>query len=368
MSAAARQDIRLLVVLPNWLGDLIMTMPLVDLLSRARDQDGRPFTLFVSVRRRWAPLLTRDSRLAALLVYERTGRHAGLRGVPPLAEQWRAAHVTTAILCPPSLRVALVARLARIPRRIGYAGEGRGKLLTLPLDPVRPRGRMHYADEMRRTGLAFLETLGLALPDGAAAYPTLPGLAALEPAWLGAGPPVWILAPGATYGPAKTWPVPRAAELVTRAVREQGVRLAVVGDTATTGYLAELRRRVPDLPWRRDLPGPAGVVDLVGATTLLDLAALLKASAAFVGNDSGVMHLAAALGLPTLGLFGSSSLAWTAPRGPRAQALVANGFPCQPCFRKTCNRPVFCLDALTGREVFQALRTLVDSPANGVAP
>ncbi|HOX26546.1 MAG TPA: lipopolysaccharide heptosyltransferase II [Candidatus Krumholzibacteria bacterium] len=368
MITDGRQGLRVLVVLPNWLGDVVMATPLLDVLHETRDDRGRPLAIVASVRRRWAPLLARDPRLAKVVLYERTGCHAGVRGIPRLAATWRAAGAAAVVVCPPSLRSALVARLARIPRRIGYAGEGRSALLTLPLAPVRPRGSVHHVDELRRLGLVLLESLGLPQAEAGAAMPRLPGLDDLYPASIGSGPPLWIFAPGATYGPAKTWTVERAAEFTALAVREEGVRLAVVGDTATAGFLAALRRRVPDLPWRRELAGPAGVIDLVGGTTVLDLAALIKRSRGFVGNDSGVMHLAAALGVPTVGLFGSSSTAWTGPRGACTRALVASGFPCQPCYRRTCNQPVFCLDTLSGQQVLAALKDLRDATSPGARP
>jgi heptosyltransferase-2 len=336
-----------------------MATPLLDLLDRAGVGAVRPLEVQAVVRRRWAPLLARDPRLRHLIPYERTGRHAGWRGIPKLAAEWRQDAPDAVLLCPPSLRMGLVASLARIPRRIGYAAAGRSPLLTLALPQTRPRGQLHYTEEMRRLGLALLETLGLPRPTGLSGLPTLPGLDSLAPAPLAPEPPLWMLAPGATFGPAKTWPVTRAAEFLTLAVREGGVRVAVVGDTATTAFASALRGLTGDLGWRQDLDGPAGVVDLVGGTTLVDLAALLKSTTGFVGNDSGVMHLAAALGVPTLGLFGASSAAWTAPRGPRARALTASGFHCQPCFRKTCNREVFCLDTLSGLEVYGTMLGLV---------
>jgi heptosyltransferase-2 len=352
---------RILVVMPNWLGDLIMATPLLDLLWRAGDTAGGGLALHAVVRRRWMPLLSRDPRLARVVAYERSGRHAGWRGIPRLAADWRAEDAHAVVICPPSLRMGLVAAMARIPRRIGYATGGRGPLLTLGLSPVRPRGALHHSDELRRLGLALLEVLGLRPPEDAVAMPTLPGLDDLAPAPRVDGPPLWVLAPGATYGPAKTWPVDRVAEFLDLAVADGGVRVVIVGDTATSGFAAELRARSERLGWRRELAGGPGVIDLVGNTTLMDLAELLKGASGFLGNDSGVMHLAATLGTPTLGLFGSSSAEWTAPRGRFALALTASGFTCQPCFRKTCNREVFCLDTLTGLEVYGALRRLVDS-------
>ena len=356
---SATQVRRVLVVLPNWLGDLVMATPLLDLLDRAGVGAVRPLEVQAVVRRRWAPLLARDPRLRRLIPYERTGRHAGWRGVLKLAAVWRQEAPDAVLLCPPSLRVGLIASLARIPRRIGYAAGGRSPLLTLALPQTQPRGRLHYSEEMRRLGLALLETLGLPRPTELSGLPTLPGLDTLAPTPLALEPPLWMLAPGATFGPAKTWPASRAAEFLTLAVREGGVRVVVVGDTATAAFVGTLRGLTGDLGWRQDLAGPAGVIDLVGGTTLVDLAALMKATTAFLGNDSGLMHMAAALGVPTLGLFGSSSAAWTAPRGLRARALTASGYTCQPCFRKTCNREVFCLDTLSGLEVYGAMLGLV---------
>ncbi len=177
-----------------------------------------------------------------------------------------------------------------------------------------------------------------------------------------------MLAPGATYGSAKAWPPRRIAEFLHLAVQDQGRRVVVVGDAAGARIVAAVREAAASLPWRDQLAGPAAVVDLVDRTSLADLGALLRRSEAFLGNDSGVMHVAAALGVPTLGLFGSSSVAWTAPLGVRARALAAAGFPCQPCFRRTCNQDVFCLDTISGAAALDALMALVDQNVEGAMP
>jgi len=358
MSSSRSQAGRVLVVMPNWLGDLVMATPLLDVLHQACDNAGEPLCIYACVRRRWAPLLARDPRLTAVLPYERMGRHLGLKGIGRLAASWRKADVDSVILCPPSLRVGLVSALAGIRQRIGYAAGGRRLLLTRALKTVKPRGTMHHTEELLALGAAFLEECGWARGTVSPAMPSLPGLDHILPTNPGEGPPVWILAPGATYGPAKTWPINRVAEFLELAVSGEKVRVAIVGDTATTEFVRQLQHSTEHLDWRHDLPGEAGVIDMVGGTTLVDLAGLLRGAAAFLGNDSGVMHLSAALGVPTLGLFGSSSQAWTEPRGVRAQALVATGFDCQPCFRKTCNQPTFCLDTLGGEAVMTALKEL----------
>jgi heptosyltransferase-2 len=111
--------------------------------------------------------------------------------------------------------------------------------------------------------------------------------------------------------------------------------------------------------WSEDPQDRGALLDLTGRTDLARAVAVLKASAAFIGNDSGLMHLAAALGRPTIGVFGSSNPDWTAPRGPKTRAVVPEGFSCRPCYRKTCNQPEFCLDTVTGEHVFAAVSELV---------
>ncbi len=350
---------RLLLVLPNWLGDLVMTLPALDRLAAAAHAAG--MGVDVSVRRRWAPLLQADPRIDGCILYERTGRHAGWLGVGRLASCWRAAPAAAAVITPPSLRMAAAAALARIPIRVGQSTDGRRFLLTHAVAPGRPRGRRHYGDEMSDLARAALAACDLRdqEPD-TAAVPSLPGLAARPAADLGAGPPVWVLAPGTTYGPAKTWPVLHMAAFVTEAVRARGVRVLLLGD-ASTRSLACAIRDAASVSWRDETAGPAAAIDRVGRTDLLAVVDILRSAEVFVGNDSGLMHVAAALGVPTVGIFGSSSPAWTAPRGANARALTAVGFPCQPCFRKTCNQPRFCLDTVTAGTVLAAVNDAVDT-------
>jgi heptosyltransferase-2 len=342
-----------------------MAMPLLERLAAGRLAGGRPVRVAVAVRRRWRSLVAHDPRLAYVLTYERSGCHAGWAGAWRLARQWRSVAPRAVVVCPPSFRAALVARLTGRAPRVGYAADGRGLLLSHALPVPHPRGTVHHADELAALADPALAAIGATPPGDAVAWPRLAGLAELAPAAVGDGPACWVLAPGATYGSAKAWPPARAAEFLRLAVRERGVRVVVVGDQADAPTVAAIAALTGDLPWRDALPGPAAVVNLAGRTSLDDLAALLRASDAFLGNDSGVMHVAAALGVPTLGLFGSSSVAWTAPRGPHARALAATGFACQPCFRRTCNQPTFCLDTIGGAAALAALDALVREVPEG---
>jgi len=351
----ARRDPVILVLAPNWLGDVIMGSPLLSRLAAAAGPDGRRPAVHLAVRRPWAPLFARDPRLAGLVTVERRGRHGGPAGILRLGADLRRVGADAVVLGPPSLRAGLAARLSGAKVRVGYRSDGRGFLLNEAL-PVPARGSRHHADELTALGDRTLAACGLAAGDRERedAWGLLPGLREAPAADPGAGPPVWVLAPGTTYGEAKVWPLANAAEFARRAVADRGVRLALLGDAAAGAFAAELVRMVPGGA-RRDLPGPAGLVDLTGRTTVAEAAALLRASEGFVGNDSGLMHLAGALGVPTVGLFGSTNPGWTAPLGPAVRVVAADGFPCRPCYRRTCNQPVFCLATVGAGPVLAAL-------------
>jgi heptosyltransferase-2 len=258
------------------------------------------------------------------------------------------------------LRVAVAAFLAGIKSRIGMRGDGRGPLLT---DPIarQPRGALHYCEEALQLGGAWASRFGVAdwQERRRGVMPRLPGCKKIpsDPAACRAAP-VWVFAPGATYGEAKSWPAEEAARFLELAVSSENARVVLVGDRSARAYVTALRRQAR-LRWREELDSEPGLVDLVGRTDLPQVVAILKAAAVFVGIDSGLMHLAAALGIPTLGLFGSSDPAWTGPRGVRTAVMKAEGFDCQPCFRRRCNQETFCMATLSADAVLAAARELL---------
>ena len=346
MSSGGAKRTGTLIIAPNWLGDLVMTTPLLDVLRRT---DG--LGVHVLVRDLWRPLLEHDPRLDSLTTYERNGCHAGISGALRLAGLVRAGHYEEAYVLPPSFRAAAVAALAGIPRRVGWTGEGRRALLT---DPVirGPRGHRHLCAKI----VDLCTSQPLVADTGA-----LPSLPAAD-RWpadrrLTAGRPHVALAVGATYGDAKSWP-PALAARFARACAGTGRRVLVLGDAAARGHAEELGRHLEG-GWISSDDDGAGVVDLVGSTRMLEVGALLRDVDLFVGNDSGLMHLAAALGTPTLGLFGSTNPDWTSPRGLRTAVLRAVGFSCSPCHLRECPQPEFCLDSIKPEAVLEAAEQLI---------
>jgi heptosyltransferase II len=348
---------KLLVLGPNWLGDAVMMTPLLDYLGCGKKYpDGSKPHITLGIRNSWAPLFQNDPRIDDLITFDRGGKHGGVRGLFAQAGLLGGRKFDAVIMCPPSLRVALVSRLAGIPRRIGFAADGRSLLLTTPLKK-HSRGSLHYSQEMLALGQSWL-----GLDEGPLPVPctTLQGCLNVVPHALGEGPPVWVMAPGTTYGQAKTWPARHVGAFLDKAVNQHHVRVLLLGDDQTRPFVDSLASLCTS-SWRTNLEGPAAIIDMTGKTDLMQVVALLKSASAFVGNDSGLMHLAGALSVPTVGLFGSSNPDWTAPLGLRTKALAVPGFSCRPCYRKTCNQNEFCLDKLSANAVLESLSQLMQA-------
>lgn len=355
--------LRLLVLAPNWLGDVVMTTPLLSFLHDNRETvsqaAGVPLTLCLGVRRAWAGLFRDDERIDELLVLERGGRNGGFRGAFRLGSTLKQGGFDAVILGPPSLRTGWAARWSGIPCRVGYRTDARSLLLNHGVAP-RKRGSLHYSREMIHLGHVWLKTLGLGKDEilDRDWTSSLPGCDPLPDAELGNDRPVWAVAPGTTYGEAKTWPVERLADFLRKATSKAEIRFVFLGDGAAREFSTRLKEMVTGA-WSDDPRKPATFVDLTGKTDLIAAVQALKASRVFIGNDSGLMHLAAALGLPTVGIFGSSNPDWTAPLGEKTRTVFPGGFPCRPCYRKTCNQQTFCLDTVSADTVLSVVNSLV---------
>ncbi len=353
-------EIRVLLLAPNWLGDAVMFSALIEFLHGNRVlPDGRRLILDLAVRPAWAPLFKDDDRLANILPVERNGRHGGLLGGLNLGNDFRSLQPHAVVLGPPSFRAGLAAWRSGASLRLGYNSDGRALFLNHTLSPT-PRGTLHHSAELVALGGLLLKALGSEeyVSDQQKFLPTMPGCQSISPVATNSSTPLWVFAPGATYGSAKSWPLNRALDFVREAIGDRAVRLVLLGDSAATVFAKGLAEGL-NLTMADELDGGPGLVDLTGQTDLHQVVSILKSSQIFVGNDSGLMHLAAALGVPTVGIFGSSNPHWTSPRGPRTQVVNAEGFSCRPCYLKTCNQKEFCLDTIFAPSVLKAIDTLL---------
>lgn len=308
---------RILVRLPNWLGDLLMSRPLLHAL-RARLEDGELWAIGTPAAR----LLDREGLWTRRLPV--TGAAAG-RGA------LQGHRFDAAIILPPSFSSAWALRRLDVARRIGFASDLRSWLLT---DPMRrpARGDRHLSDEY----LALGERLGVnrtSLPELAPTAEERAAALARLRALGGENRPVAILGPGAAYGAAKRWPVERFAALGRRLVA-RGHLVLTAGTASDQGQAAAVAGAIGE-----------GAHDLAGMTSVEEMLALCAGARVVVSNDSGLAHLAAASGAPTIVVFGSTSSAWTTPLGPRVTA-VHRAPVCSPCFRRTCRIGYRCLEAI----------------------
>jgi heptosyltransferase-2 len=253
-----------------------------------------------------------------------------------------------AVLLPNSFEAALGAWLAGARRRVGYAGDGRTALLTDAVAP--PDGRVHQVDAY----------LGLLRPLGVAAPATAPALRVagarrdearrlLATAGLKAGAPAVAIQLGAAFGPSKLWPPERLAALAT-VLEGEGIPVVFLGEPSAAPLLraVEAARSTP-------------VTSLVGRDHPALLPALLAELAVVVAPDSGPAHVAAAVGVPVVALFGPTDPRLTAPRG-RAQAALWRRPPCAPCFQPRCPIDHRCLRGIAVEEVAEAVRARLGRP------
>jgi lipopolysaccharide heptosyltransferase II len=323
---------RILVRAPNWVGDVVLSLPAL------RDVRRRfPTARLEVLARPWVAELYRAVPEADA-VSESRGHAADVASV--------RGRFDLALLLPNSFGTALVPWRARVPERWGYATDGRGLLLTRSCR-VPPSGRGRSQVYYYR---AMLEGLGLAVegePDASLACPA--EWAARGRALLGGDGP-WVgVNPGAFYGTAKRWPPERFAAAADLVARRAGAKVAIVGGAAERplGEAIADELRAPT----RVLCGETALGDLVGVLSSLDL---------LLTNDSGPMHLAAALGTPLVAVFGPTDSTETAPVASRAR-LVREDVECSPCLLRECPIDHRCMTRVGVDRVAAAALELLES-------
>jgi heptosyltransferase-2 len=336
---------RILIVAPSWIGDTIIAQPL---FMRLKERD--PSCEIDALAQPWvAPVLRAMPQIAD--VVESPLRHGrfdfGLRR--QLARTLAAGRYDEAIVLPNSWKSALMPFMARIPLRTGFIGESRYLLLNRlhRLDTARlPRQVDRYAMLAQPPG----ETLRQPLPEPRLARDPAreaATLAALDLA--GAREPI-VFCPGAEYGPAKRWPTAYYAELA-RALADRGHAIWLLGSAKDAAVADEI------------VVASAGTaISLCGRTSLAQALDLIGAATLVVTNDSGLMHVAAALGRPLVALYGSSSPDYTPPLSDKA-AIIWRKPDCSPCFKRECPLGHFrCMNELTPESVLETVtRKLADA-------
>lgn len=327
----ARQ--RVTAIAPNWLGDAVMSLPALSTLATASGVSlsvlSSPYVARVFLNQPGIEELCVDGQVGR--TRRIVGRTRVLSSIAP----------RTCVMFPPSFSSALPAWLARVPRRIGFQADGRAGLLThgLPL----PSREVHLVDSYVGLARAVMRDAGIdeGPPPIVRLFVGDKDRASVRGRIgdIDSGGYV-VVVPGAAFGPAKSWPAERYVALCAELARH--TRVILSGSGGDRSVCEHIAQSVP------------GVRSLAGKTTLGEMFALVEGARALVANDSGAPHVAAALGVPCVVLFGSTSPAWTAPRGGNVRVLQ-HKVHCNPCFRRTCPTQLECFNGIPVEDVRTAV-------------
>lgn len=340
---------KILIIGPSWVGDMVMAQTLFACLKLRHGPD----CLIDVLAPDWSrPILERMPEVNQALSFPLG------HGVLGLTERRRigrrlSGQYDQAILLPNSLKSALVPFFAGIPLRTGWRGEMRYGLLN----DLRKLDKAQYPLMIERfMALAYppAHQLSRPYPRPTLAIDPVTREAALARFGLELDRPVLALCPGAEFGESKRWPAEHYA-----AVAEQKIRLGwqvwLFGSKTDHPVGEQIRQRL--IPGLREES-----MNLAGETSLAEAIDLLSCAAAVVSNDSGLMHVAAALNRPLVAVYGSTSPEFTPPLAEQVE-IVRLGIECSPCFDRTCRFGHYkCLRDLPPRRVADALDRLVGDP------
>jgi heptosyltransferase-2 len=326
--------VRILVRATNWVGDAILSIPALQAI-RAREPEAE----ITILARRWVAALFRGQNLADKLLV--------LEDLPDPSGALRRMNFDSAILFQNAFHAAWLTWRAGIHERIGYARDGRSWLLTRAV-PVPAAGEIpkhesyYYLELLRRAGwlgaMPQVDEIRLKVSPESRERAT----SAIIGASARATARRIAFAPGAAYGSAKCWPAERFAELADRLIARFDADVILFGAPSERDIASRIASSMRHHP-----------VNLTGETSIEDLPAHFSGCDLFIGNDSGAMHVAAAVGVPVVAIFGSTDPEGTAPVTPR-RTLVRMAPSCSPCFLRTCPVDHRCMTRIEVQMVEEA--------------
>jgi len=328
--------VKILIRATNWVGDAIMALPAVRVVrEKFNDAEigivGRPYVLDIY----------REQEIAdELIAYDGAGEHKGIRGRERLAGELRERKFDAALLLQNAFDAAWLAWRAKIPKRIGYARDGRSLLLTNSIavpkvGEIPAHEKFYYLELIRRAG--WIDEL----PDipwielKVSAKKRQHAEELLLHAGTLAGRMRIAVGAGASYGSAKCWPPERFATMLNGLTEKMEADVILFGTQGEAAVSAAIRVGLKRSP-----------VDLTGKTAIVDVPALLSRCNLFIGNDSGAMHVAAAVGLPIVAVFGPTDPNGTVPVTPNCSVVQDRPY-CSPCFLRRCPTDHRCMKAVT---------------------
>ncbi len=321
---------RILVVGPSWVGDMVMAQSLFKTLKK-RFSDS----IIDVLAPEWSrPIINRMAEINESISMPVGHGQFNLQARYKLAKELREKKYNHAIVLPRSLKSALIPWFAKIPVRTGFRGEMRFGLIN----DIRPLDKTLLTQTVQRYVALGVDKNTKLPPE--IDYPALDinkenQSKVINELGLNLDKPVVVFMPGAEYGPAKCWPTDYFAGLA-KLLKKENRQVWVFGSQKENNLGEQIKQGSPD-----------NVVNLCGKTQLADVVDLMACAQQAVSNDSGLMHVACAVGVKVYGIYGSSSPEYTPPVSDDA-VIIKNDMPCSPCFARTCKYDHYdCLRKIT---------------------
>lgn len=321
----------------NWIGDAVMTTPALGAIRSAFSKAEIVLVANPVV----AELFTPHPYCDRVIVFDKKGPHSGIGGLVRFSRGLAREGFDLAILLQNAIEAAIIARLAGIKIRAGYRTDGRGLLLTHPVVINDNVHRLHHTEYY----LNMVESLGIPRGDGRLRLQCTDEEKEWAAGILGNGR--WAaINPGAAYGSAKRWYPDRFAGVADRLHSDFGYKILLVGGPGETAIGSEIEAAIQ-----------SSSLNLIGKTSVRQMAALLSAMELVVTNDSGPMHVAAAFDRPLVALFGPTDHTTTSPSCSRYK-IVREDTECAPCLKRQCPTDHRCMAEISVEDVLRAVSDL----------
>lgn len=335
---------RILIRSANWVGDAIMSTPVLRAIRK-----NFPSAHIGILAKPWvSPLYENNPDIDEILIYDASGKHKGISGKLRLSNDLKAFRFDLAILLQNAFEAALLAFLAKIPNRMGYAADGRSALLTHRIHRPHNYKQIHQIDYylgiLEGSGLKTFgreQTLVISETERKNAEAVLNFHKADNKSRLIG------INPGAAYGTAKRWFPDRYAELCKRIEQQMDAKFIVFGGPGEESLGEYICNQVGK-----------NCINFCGKTNLRQAFALIERCHLFVTNDSGLMHAAAALKIPQIAIFGSTNHTTTSPAGDKS-VIIRVPTSCSPCLKPDCPTDHRCMTAVTVDTVYETFRDML---------
>lgn len=334
---------KILIRSTNWVGDAVLTLPAISSVRLTFPQS----TIAILAKSWVAEIFNSNADIDEIITHD-DSNYAGILGKWRLIRLLKRKGFDLAICLPNAFGAALLVYMAGIPLRLGYNTDGRGILLTHAVNRNKRILRRHQIDYH----LEMLGALGFTLAERTLNLNVLAeekegARQILERLGVGQSDLTIGINPGATYGPTKRWFPDRYAALADKLIDDFGVKVLIFGSQNDNNIALQVIKNS-----KRNL------INLAGQTTLTQAKAMIGRCRLFITNDSGLMHVASALKVPVVAIFGSTNPETTSPFGER-NVVIRKDIPCSPCLKRECEDDYLCMRLIEVDEVYERVRAIV---------